>query len=278
MIPNEAKEQTVKHIYVLKHPIDHTVCYIGQAADIYLRRISHQRTPYNAADNSRRAYWITSVLCETGAYPDMESIEQCADDQADLREKHWIQHYADMGCPLVNTTHHKQLIKMSKYDMKHLTEMRQNIIVKNPYLIGDEQYVTSKWHVFTPDVYEVFRHRVHSPEASEAATSVVKNDDYMSTKEHLFLFTKISGGDAYFGIVWHMIADIVRMNDDDSPIPIDTHRIEALTGITADMIHKSLMDKSHIGINIVWHDSLHITVDKMLLDECITMAYLGLLN
>ncbi len=89
-----------KQIYVLRDPRDGAVRYVGATGCTLLGRL--YRHVYSRIYDCRRSRWIAELYDE-GLRP---LIEQVAEPTLDWEaaEAHWIKHYTDLGCDLVNGT------------------------------------------------------------------------------------------------------------------------------------------------------------------------------
>jgi predicted GIY-YIG superfamily endonuclease len=92
-------------IYVLKD-MD-KIRYVGQTNDPRQRLISHiyeaNNPQYALSPNTHKNRWIRDIASK-GRQPLMEIIEEADIDNADDREKYWIQYYVAQGCKLTNGT------------------------------------------------------------------------------------------------------------------------------------------------------------------------------
>ena len=84
-------------IYVLKDPRDGLIRYVGKTNNPRRRLDRHIAENGNAL----RHPWLKE-LRELGIEPIFEIVETVVGDQWQDREKHWIMHYRDAGCDLLN--------------------------------------------------------------------------------------------------------------------------------------------------------------------------------
>jgi len=86
-------------IYALIDPIRNVPFYIGQSCDPFRREIEHTMGN-NFAPEAKDEY--IARLVKLGHFPYMEIIERCSPADAHWRERHWINWYSIVGCPLTN--------------------------------------------------------------------------------------------------------------------------------------------------------------------------------
>lgn len=89
-------------VYALGDPRTNEIRYIGIARDVYKRYAQHLNRPHpNEAKNA----WMDEIK-QAGVVPTLAILETDIDATGIYeREKHWIQHYLELGAPLTNIVH-----------------------------------------------------------------------------------------------------------------------------------------------------------------------------
>lgn len=88
------------YIYLLRCPITNEVKYIGRTKHELKSRLQrHISTNYKS--NAMKAYWIMK-LKEKNLIPIIELVEVINNEDANLKEKYWINYYLDKKIQLFN--------------------------------------------------------------------------------------------------------------------------------------------------------------------------------
>lgn len=87
-------------IYALVDPRDETIWYVGRTVRAKARLQQHLE---EAGVNPAKTKWLRELRKE-GLAPRMETLEtlDCRGDEAEVRERFWIQHFSSLGAPLTN--------------------------------------------------------------------------------------------------------------------------------------------------------------------------------
>jgi hypothetical protein len=93
-----------RYIYALIDPPDDTVRYVGVTKNAYFRLAQHM----HSSTNGDKTVWINE-LKQQGLSPEMEILETIdnvpnIDLVAQGRELYWIQHFLEVGAPLLNVS------------------------------------------------------------------------------------------------------------------------------------------------------------------------------
>lgn len=89
-------------IYGLYDPRNGELRYIGKAKCLKTRLFGHMTTP-SLKQNHHRAHWLRQ-LDTLGLRPEIKVIEETAERKWQERERHWINHFRNLGANLTNTT------------------------------------------------------------------------------------------------------------------------------------------------------------------------------
>lgn len=87
----------VVYIYGLRHPTTGLYGYAGQSARPQFRLTQHLAQAHSAGLRE----WIGGLVAD-GLTPELCVLEECPDEDADLREGEWIARLREEGNPLVN--------------------------------------------------------------------------------------------------------------------------------------------------------------------------------
>lgn len=89
------------YIYTLSDPRDGTVRYVGITLDTGIRYYEHIHNGENSRSN--KSLWIEDVIA-SGLKPVLFTIDTAETrEEAQIKEKHWIQYYIKENAPLTNT-------------------------------------------------------------------------------------------------------------------------------------------------------------------------------
>lgn len=94
-------------VYALEDPRTNEIHYVGMAQDVHKRYDQHVNHPQN---NKKKNAWIEE-LKEAGMVPTLIILEETDAEHVHDRELYWIQHYLDLGMPLVNVVDIKPQIQ-----------------------------------------------------------------------------------------------------------------------------------------------------------------------
>jgi len=93
----------INKIYALRCPIDKTPKYIGSTSKSLDKRL-FQHISMSAKGSHAKNEWIGNLI-DAELKPTIELIEEVEAEyaeKAEIRERWWIKHYADLGIPLLN--------------------------------------------------------------------------------------------------------------------------------------------------------------------------------
>ena len=85
-------------IYGLRCPKTDDYKYIGKSSSGLQRANAHLTYSHNQSVN----HWVAE-LREQGLCPLVDSIEECSEEDLQIKEKFWIQFYSAKGCKLLNS-------------------------------------------------------------------------------------------------------------------------------------------------------------------------------
>ena len=85
-------------IYGLRCPKTDDYRYIGKSSSGLHRANAHLTYSHNESVN----HWVAE-LREQGLCPLVDILEECSEEDLQLKERFWIQFYADKGCKLMNS-------------------------------------------------------------------------------------------------------------------------------------------------------------------------------
>jgi DNA-binding XRE family transcriptional regulator len=85
-------------IYGLRCPKTDDYRYIGKSTSGLQRANAHLTYSHNQSVN----HWVAE-LREQGLCPLVDSIEECSEEDLQIKEKFWIQFYSARGCKLMNS-------------------------------------------------------------------------------------------------------------------------------------------------------------------------------
>jgi excisionase family DNA binding protein len=99
-------------VYALGDPRTSQIRYIGIAQDVYKRYAQHLNHPHS---NEMKNAWMNEIK-QSGIVPTLTILETDVDESIIYgRERHWIQHYLELGAPLTNIVHAQQpMVKKDK--------------------------------------------------------------------------------------------------------------------------------------------------------------------
>lgn len=129
-------------IYSLKDPVSLDVVYIGQTRQPLLNRLSGHIAD---AKDSNKKNWIDNLKAN-GLLPIIEVIEFTDEENASIREKHWIGYFQALGARLLNENEYNRLCNVDK--MKPVIDWLNNhdliVINRLEKKIGIPQRVLKK--------------------------------------------------------------------------------------------------------------------------------------
>lgn len=85
-------------IYGLRCPKTDSYRYIGKSSSGLERAKAHLTYSHNESVN----HWVAE-LREQGFCPLVDILEECSEEDLQLKERFWIQFYTDKGCKLLNS-------------------------------------------------------------------------------------------------------------------------------------------------------------------------------
>ena len=89
-------------IYGLRCPKTDDYKYIGKSSSGIQRAQAHLTYSHNESVN----HWVAE-LREQGFCPLIDVIEECSEEDLQVKEQFWIQFYTDSGCKLMNSIFYK---------------------------------------------------------------------------------------------------------------------------------------------------------------------------
>lgn len=114
-LPVSKNIQQTYTTYLIRHPTTQKVFYIGQTSDFTKRCKEHLRISKRGRPNIKTENIKTNMydLLASGLEPNFEIIEICGSEEESLTsETKWVQHYAELGEPLLNRwKEHRSIIK-----------------------------------------------------------------------------------------------------------------------------------------------------------------------
>jgi len=115
-------------IYGLRCPKTDDYRYIGKSSSGLQRAQSHLTFSHNESVN----HWVAE-LREQGFCPLIDVIEECSEEDLQVKEQFWIQFYTDSGCKLMNSIFYRgaaieKLEKDVADAQKELEQVFNNII------------------------------------------------------------------------------------------------------------------------------------------------------
>lgn len=115
-------------IYGLRCPKTDDYKYIGKSSSGMQRAKTHLTYSHNESVN----HWVAE-LREQGFCPLIDVIEECSEEDLQVKEQFWIQFYTDSGCKLMNSIFYRgaaieKLEKDVADAQKELEQLFNNII------------------------------------------------------------------------------------------------------------------------------------------------------
>jgi len=116
-------------IYGLRCPKTDEYRYIGKSTSGLLRAQAHLTYSHNESVN----HWVAE-LREQGLCPLVDVLEECQEENLQIKEKFWIQFYESKGCSLMNSIMYKgSAIEKLQRDIATEQQKLENILqgIKN---------------------------------------------------------------------------------------------------------------------------------------------------
>jgi hypothetical protein len=186
-------EGEIIYIYVLIDPRTDEIKYVGKKNNPEKRLYSHLCPCMLKADNIKNR-WLKKLKKEK-LKPIMKVIDTTDNDHWEEKEKYWIKHYRELGCPLKNISdgglcgpfgenyteemmsERNDKIRQKQFAHIETKKERRDIFRKKLYDFGnisitfDEFYVTGKHHIicsFLLTILLLSRSKVFSTDGTES--------------------------------------------------------------------------------------------------------------
>jgi len=129
----------MRYIYVLKHPINLEIRYIGQTKDIKRRYNDHINTSKNINNSkyyTHKSCWIRKLISD-GYKPLLEVIDQCDSlDESNYLERYYIDKLTNEGLNLTNS-HVSDVTEFSLETKKKISSAKKG--KKLEEIVGEEK-------------------------------------------------------------------------------------------------------------------------------------------